>query len=117
MYYKDYCVYIFRLIHIYIYFNILLSYLNSAHSAILLSRMIRCLVSVERIRERERVMHFLEAQQLFNQGSWLTRNYVLYKDNGRYVFRLIHIYIYFNILLSYLNAAHSAVLVSRMTRC
>ena len=59
-------------------------------------------------------MHFLEAQQLFNQGSWLTRNYVLYKHNGRYVFRLIHIYIYFNILLSYLNAAHSAVLGSRM---
>ena len=30
-----------------------------------------------------------------------------YKDNGLYIFRLIHIYIYFNILLSYLNAAHS----------
>ena len=40
-----------------------------------------------------------------------------YKDNGLYIFRLIHIYIYFNILLSYLNAAHSAVLVRRMIRC
>ena len=40
-----------------------------------------------------------------------------YKDNGLYIFRLIHIYIYFNILLSYLNAAHSAVLLSRMIRC
>ena len=32
-----------------------------------------------------------------------------YKDNGLYIFRLIHIYIYFKILLSYLNAALSAV--------
>ena len=40
-----------------------------------------------------------------------------YKDNGLYIFRLIHIYIYFNILLSYLNAAHSAVLLRRMIRC
>ena len=30
---------------------------------------------------------------------------------------IIHIYIYFNILLSYLNAAYSAVLLIRMIRC
>ena len=40
-----------------------------------------------------------------------------YKDNGLSLLTLIHIYIYFNILFSYLNAAHSAVLVSRMIRC
>ena len=40
-----------------------------------------------------------------------------YKDNGFSLLTLIHIYIYFNILLPYLKAAHSAVLPSRMIRC
>ena len=40
-----------------------------------------------------------------------------YKDNGLSLLTLIHIYIYFNILFSYLNSAHSAVMVSRMIRC
>ena len=40
-----------------------------------------------------------------------------YKDNGLSLLTLIHISIYFKILFSYLNAAHSAVLVSRMIRC
>ena len=40
-----------------------------------------------------------------------------YKDNGLSLLTLIHIYIYFNILLSYLNAAHSAVLLILMIRC
>ena len=38
-------------------------------------------------------------------GSRLPRNVEL-KDNGLYIFTLIHIYIYFNILLSYLNSGH-----------
>ena len=40
-----------------------------------------------------------------------------YKDNGLSLLTLIHINIYFNILLSYLNAAYSAVLLIRMIRC
>ena len=40
-----------------------------------------------------------------------------YKDNGFSLLTLIHIYIYFNILLSYLNAAYSAVLLIRKIRC
>ena len=40
-----------------------------------------------------------------------------YKDIGLSQLKLIHIYIYFNILFSYLNPAHSAVSVSRMIRC
>ena len=40
-----------------------------------------------------------------------------YKDIGLSLLKLLHIYIYFNILFSSLNPAHSAVLVSRMIRC
>ena len=39
-----------------------------------------------------------------------------YKDNDLSLLTLIHIYIYFNILFSNLNSAHSAVMVSRMIR-
>ena len=41
-YYKDNDLSLLTLIHIYIYFNILFSNLNSALSAVMVSRMIRC---------------------------------------------------------------------------
>ena len=39
-----------------------------------------------------------------------------YKDNGLSLLILIHIYIYFNILFSYLNSGHCAGLESRLIR-
>ena len=61
LYYKDNGLSLLTLIYIYIYFNILFSYLNAAHSAVLVSQMIRYRVAVERMIERERIMHLLEA--------------------------------------------------------
>ena len=61
-------------------------------------------------------MNLLEAKQLSIKAVGLLE-IMYYIDNVLYIFRLIHIYIYFNILLSYLNAAHSVVLLSRMIRC
>ena len=102
-YYKDNGLSLLTLIHIYIYFNICLSlpqfWTLSRIGKPADTNMIGCGKD-----EREGKNNALAGSIAIKAVGFPAMLY--YKDNGLSLLTLVHIYIYFNILLSYLNSGH-----------